>query len=220
MEEVAQNDVECCLEVSAMMVVLDRNRIESILEERRALGNRTRDEVWEGVTYIMPDPNNEHQDIAGSFLAIFKLLFGFDTRHRAEGTPNLSDRIENWTENYRNPDMAYFAADTAAEDHDTFWFGGPEFLLEIISPDDMSRDKLPFYEAIRTREVLIVDRDPRQLELYQLRRGKLRLAGSVRPGDGKSLASGVVPLTFALVRGRPRPKIRVTHSETEQEWTF
>jgi hypothetical protein len=116
--------------------------------------------------------------------------------------------------------MALFTPKCAAEDYGPFWYGGPDFLLEVVSPDDMSRDKLPFYEEIRTGEVLIVDRDPWQLELYQLRRGKLRLAGSVRPGDGKSLASGVVPLTFALVRGRPRPKIRISHTESEQEWTF
>ena len=35
-----------------------------------------------------------------------------------------------------------------------------------------------------------------------------------------ALASGVVPLTFALVRGRPRPKVRITHTATDQVWTF
>ena len=203
-----------------MMILLDRNRIEAILKERRALGNNTRDEVWEGVTYITPEPNNEHHDLAGFFLTVFNLLFGLRRIGRVEGTPNLSDRVENSKWNFRNPDMAYFAADTEAEDHDTFWFGGPEFLLEIISPDDMSRDKLPFYASIGTKEVLILDRDPWQLELYQLRRGKLRLAGTIRPGDGKPLVSNVVPLTFTLLRGRPRPKIRIAHAETEQKWTF
>jgi Uma2 family endonuclease len=204
----------------AMMIVLDQNRIESILEDRRAKGNNTRDEVWEGVTYIMPDPNNEHHRISVFFSTVFNICFGMRGIGDVESTPNLSDRIENWTWNYRNPDMAYFAVNTDAEDHDTFWFGGPDFLLEIISPDDMSRDKLLFYSSIGTKEVLIVDRDPWQLELYQLRRGKLRLAGKVRPSDGKSLASQMVPLTFSLVRGRPRPKIRIRHAEADEEWTF
>jgi Uma2 family endonuclease len=201
-------------------IILNQNLTESILAERRARGDRTREEVWEGVTYIMPDPNNEHQDITTHFIGLFWSLFGSKTGYRVQGTPNLSDRIEGWTDNFRNPDMALFTPSCTAVDHGPFWFGGPDFLLEVVSPDDMCRDKLPFYESIGTHEVLIVDRDPWQLELYQLRRGKLRLAGKVRAGDGKSLSSNVVPLTFALVRGRPRPRIRITHRETEQEWTF
>src|SRR5262245_13331509 len=202
-------------------VVLDPGLVEKILEQRRAHGNRTRDEVWDGVPYIMPEADNEHQDLAylfGMYFGIAVLLNG--KGGRINNTTNISDRIEGWKENYRNPDLAYCAPTTEAEDHVTFWCGGPDFLLEIVSPDDMCREKLPFYAAIGTREVLILDRNPWQLELYQLRRNRLRLAGTARPGDGQALASQVVPLTFALVRGRPRPKVRITHGESGQEWTF
>jgi len=201
-------------------VLLDQGLVDRILKQRRALGNRARDEVWDGITYIMPEPNNEHQDIAMFFGTVFNLMFGLGTGNRVEGSPNISDCVEDWTENFRNPDMAFFAADGTAEDHGSYWFGGPDFLLEIVSPDDMSRDKLPFYSSVGTREVLILDRDPWQLELYQLRRARLRHVGTAKPGDGKILASHVVPLTFALVRGRPRPKIRITHTEAGKDWTF
>jgi Uma2 family endonuclease len=200
-------------------VVLDKTLIESILEERRARGSRTGEEVWDGVTYIMPEADNDHERIAAFFIRVFGDLFGVDPANSVQRGANISDRIENWDKNFRNPDMAYYSAATTAEDHGTFWYGGPDFLLEIISPDDMSRDKLPFYASVDTREVLILDRDPWQLELYQLRRGRLRLAGKARPGEA-ALPSHVVPLTFALVRGRPRPKIRITHAETDQDWTF
>jgi Uma2 family endonuclease len=201
------------------MVVRDGSWVQPILEERLAQGDRTHDEVWDGVTYLMPQPDNEHEDIALFFGSIFSLLFGLGKQNRVQGSPNISDRVRGWKKNFRNPDMAYYPAGTAAVDCGTHWCGGPDFLLEIISPDDMSRDKLPFYASVGTREVLVLDRDPWQLELYQLRRGRLRLAGTARPGD-PALASHVVPLAFALVRGRPRPKIRITHTETGQDWTF
>jgi len=38
-----------------MMILLDQGTIEQILEDRRAKGNRTREEVWDGVTYIVPE---------------------------------------------------------------------------------------------------------------------------------------------------------------------
>jgi Uma2 family endonuclease len=200
-------------------VVLDGSWVQEILEKRRAQGNRTHDEVWEGVTYIMPEPDNEHERIAAFFIRVFGDVFGVNPANSVQRGANISDRIDGWKENYRSPDMAYYSADTPAEDHKTFWYGGPNFLLEIISPDDMSRDKLPFYAAVGTREVLILDRDPWRLELFELRRGRLRPAGTARPGDDP-IASHVGPLTFALVRNRPRPKIRITQTETGQVWTF
>src|SRR5688500_3916446 len=104
------------------MIVLDQGLTERILEQRRALGNRTRDEVWDGVTYIMPEPTNEHLAIAGFFYGVFWTVFGLRADHRVLSTPNLSDRAEGWTENFRNPDFAYFSPATQAEDHDTHWY--------------------------------------------------------------------------------------------------
>jgi hypothetical protein len=85
-----------------------------------------------------------------------------------------------------------------------------------VSPGDRSRDKLGFYASVGTREVIVIDRDPWRLELYQLIRGKLRLRTTTAPG-GAALSSYVAPLSFQLVRGRPRPKVKITHTETGQE---
>lgn len=186
---------------------------------RTTAGLSQRDEVWEGVTVVMPLPDIEHQKIVAFMLRVLNQVFEPDDPVTCLPGANVSDRIEGWERNYREPDVVVVRDGGPARNCGTHWFGGPDFVLEIVSPDDQSRDKLPFYASIRTREVLILDRDPWQLELYQLRRGRLRLAGTARAGDAV-LASNVVPLTFALVRGRPRPKIRITHAETGQDWTF
>jgi Uma2 family endonuclease len=203
-----------------MGVVLDQREAERIIEERRQRGARTGEEVWDGVIHIMPNPNNEHQDLAywfGFYFAVLALMP--DPRGMVNPSPNLSDRIEGWTQNFRNPDFAYFTENTRAEDHDTHWYGGPDFLLEILSPGDKAREKLPFYAKIGTREVLLLDRDPWQLELYQLKRGKLKLVGQVGPGGGE-VVSGVVPLAFSLVAGDPRPRVRMRQTVTGQNFDF
>jgi Uma2 family endonuclease len=168
----------------------------------------------------MPLPTVEHQKVVAFFLRVFAAVFDADSPMVLLPGANVSDRETGWKTNYREPDVVLYRQGGSARDCGTHLCGGPDFLIEVVSPEDRARDKLPFYASIGTREVLILDRDPWQLELYQLRRGRLRPAGTARPGDGQALASNVVPLTFALVRGRPRPKVRITHTETEQAWTF
>ena len=86
---------------------------------------------------------------------------------------NVSDREHGWKKNYRCPDVVVFLNHTKAVDCDTFWFGGPDFAVEIASPGDRSREKLEFYAKVGTRELLLVDRKPWSLELYRLDGEKL-----------------------------------------------
>ena len=54
----------------------------------------------------------------------------------------------------------------------TFWYGGPDFAVEVISPFDRSRKKFEFYARVGVRELLLVNRKPWSLELYRLDRGR------------------------------------------------
>lgn len=108
-----------------------------------------------------------------------------------------------------------FLNDTAAECHDTFWYGGPDFGIEIISPNDRTRDKLEFYASVQTRELLVIDRDPWSLELYRLIDGEMHLVGRCTPDARESLGSEVLPLTwsFAAAAGSTvRPRIELRHA--------
>jgi hypothetical protein len=83
-----------------------------------------------------------------------------------------------------------------------------------VSPGEDPRQKNEFYAKVGTREVLIVDRDPWSVELYQLRSGKLVLAGTSNAANPVVLTSGVLPLTFEVRPGTPRPTILITHTAT------
>jgi Uma2 family endonuclease len=205
---------------AARMVIHDQYLIDKLRKERAATGADKYDEVWDGVLVLMPLPNVLHQHILVCLDAIMTAILGYPGGNPNRWFPgiNLSDRVEGWTSNYREPDFAVFLEGNPAENHGTHWVGGPDFAVEIVSTDDSAWDKLPFYAGVGTKEVLIIDRDPWLLELYQLKRGKLKLVGSAQPNDGTALASKVLPVIFALEAGKDRPTIRVRHAATGQEW--
>ncbi|OWK43503.1 hypothetical protein FRUB_03102 [Fimbriiglobus ruber] len=105
-----------------------------------------------------------------------------------------------------------------AVNHGTHWEGGPDFLVEILSPGERPHDKFDFYAAVHSREILLVHRDPWALELFQLRDGRFTPAGRSDATAPAVLASGVLPLTFRLMAGEPRAKIEVTHPPTGRRW--
>jgi Uma2 family endonuclease len=193
---------------------------ERLRAERRASGADRWDEVWEDVYVMAPLPNDEHQFVQQRLSTILDLIIGFTGKGDVRPGVNVSDR-EDWTHNYRCPDVVVFLNGTTAQNRDTFWLGGPDFAIEIVSPDDASRDKLEFYARVGVRELLIIDRDPWSLELYRLQGRRMISAGQsvgVTVPAAATLDSQVVPLCFRLIQGGARPLIEVTHHDGIQRW--
>lgn len=178
-----------------------------------------RDEVWDGVLVVPPQANNEHQRIVSRVTSAFSAVIDWDAGDQVLPGANVSDRDADWMENYRDPDVVVYLASNKAKDRNTHWVGGPDLAAEIRSPGEDPRLKLDFYAKVKTHEVLIVDRDPWAVELYQLRRGKLVSVGKADLATSAVLTSGVLPLTFQLRPGTPRPTILLTHTSTKQSWT-
>ncbi len=193
--------------------------IDELILHRRALNIDRWDEVWDGAYVVMPDPDIEHQGLVARFTIILGLIVELAGLGQIFAGCNVSDRESDWTKNYRRPDLAIYLDGNPAEAHDAFWLGGPDFAIEILSKGDSARRKLDFYAKVKTRELLLVDRDPWAIELYRLRRGKLVLVGRQTPGQAEVLASKVLPLSFRLTRGRPRPKVEVAHADGRQRWS-
>jgi Uma2 family endonuclease len=199
-------------------LVLDPNVEERIKAEREASGADRFDEVWEGVYHVSPLANDEHQGLVGRLTWLLVDLIECHELGLVRPGVNVSDREDDWKFNYCIPDVAVFLRDTTARYCDTHWVGGPDFAVEICSPRDETRDKLPFYGRVGTRELLLVDRDPWALELYQLQGDQLVLAGASRLGAPEALVSAILPLTFRLVPAAGRPRIEVRHHDGIQSW--
>jgi len=200
--------------------ILDRHLEERVIAERWASGADRYDEVWEGVYVMAPAPNIERQDFVGEWTVVLKAAVQVPGLGSVYPGVNVSDRIDDWEKNYRVPDVAVFLDDTTAENHGEFWYGGSDFAVEIISPDDKTREKFGFYAKVNTRELVIVDRDPWALELYRLQEGELRLVGKSTPETPHVLDSDVLPLSFCMIAGTDRPTITIQHTDGQQEWTI
>lgn len=116
------------------------------LERRRALGQDRFDEVWEGVYHVAPAPNAWH---GYAVLAVADVL---SAATRAAGLIATSPFNLGDADDYRVPDLGYH------RDFPTATFvSTAAIVVEVVSPDDQTFAKLPFYLAHDVDEVLVVD---------------------------------------------------------------
>ena len=176
------------------------------------------DEVWEGVTVVSPQPNMNHQRLAKRLMEALTAVVEGAGLGSVYGPVNVSDRADGWTQNYREPDLSVYLAGNPAVEHDTHMQGGPDLLVEVISPGEDPYAKLDFYAEVGTREVLIVHRDPWAVELYRLAAGRPVAAGRADLGAATPIVCETVGMTFAVTAGDPRPVVAVTHPASGRTW--
>ncbi|MCA9189778.1 MAG: Uma2 family endonuclease [Pirellulaceae bacterium] len=198
------------------ILVCDTRVEQQLLAERAASGADRYDEVWEGIYMMAPMPNDEHQQIVSRLDAILQLTLDWSGLAHVRPGVNVSDRKEDWTSNYRVPDIAVFLRDGSAQNCDSFWYGGPDFAVEILSPGEVIENKIEFYAKVGVRELLIINRQPWVIELRRLESGMIT-AVSHSKIDGEVSHCQTIPFRFSLRTGSHRPAIRVEH-ESGQSW--
>ncbi len=201
-------------------VILQPSQFKRLLRRRRLMGGDRHDEVWNGVYVMSPLADNLHQTLGFELAVAFKEARVGGPETRIFPGTNVSDRDTNWRKNYRCPDVAVFLPGNPAQDRGTHWLGGPDFAVEILSPGDRSRKKFDFYGKVGVRELLIVDRRPWKLELYRREGEGWTLVGTSTVEPPETLASAVLPLSFRLLPGDPRPRIEVTKADGARTWTI
>jgi Uma2 family endonuclease len=180
------------------MYAVVRQVPEQWLEERARLGHDRWDEIWDGVLHMAPPPSFGHQSLGtdlliflGPRLAQLRIRMLYETGLFRPGGARLD---------YRVPDLSFIPVDAppglvTARGIE----GAATAVLELLSPEDETYDKLPFYASLGVREVIVIDPASRRAEVY-------RLAGTayvaVSADDRGRLHAATIDVRFATVAGK------------------
>ena len=115
----------------------------------------------------------EHQRVLGQLVVFLVPLLQSSKR----GTLLPGINVFRTTTNYRIPDLTFVATgrDDVLSDAGVREGGSPDAVIEVRSPEDETYEKFPFYAAIGTREVIVIDRDTKRPEIYRLAGSELSM---------------------------------------------
>jgi Uma2 family endonuclease len=134
--------------------------LDELLERRERLGLDHYDEVWEGVLHMNPPPTGEHQYVLEQLAELLGPL-----ARRAGLIPLIREfGLGDNRDNYRVPDGGLHR-----EQPRGVWHPTAALVIEVVSPDDESWEKLPFYAAHKVDEVMIVDPTKRSIDWLELK---------------------------------------------------
>jgi len=163
-----------------------------ILQLRLRTGADRWDEMWEGVLHMPPMPSRGHQDLEGEMETWLRTYWARPGGNKAYHQINLASP-GGWPKDYRIPDLLLLTPERFDIDHDEYFEGAPEVVVEIRSPGDEAVEKMPFYAKLGVPEVWFVDRDTKTPQLFVLAEGEYR---EQAPDDDGWLRSGATGIRF------------------------
>jgi Uma2 family endonuclease len=136
--------------------------LEPILERRKLSGLDRMDEIWEGVLHMVPAPSHAHGSIEA------QLMEQLGPRGRKAGLELIGQsNLGEGEHNFRVPDCSLHRPGAHG-----VWHATAALVVEVVSPNDESWEKLPFYAEHSVEEVLIVDPQQRSVEWLGLVDGR------------------------------------------------
>jgi hypothetical protein len=139
--------------------------LDELLERRRRSGLNRLDEVWEGVLHMVPAPSFGHARIAQQLAE----MLGPPARAAGLTAAMHEFNLGDSEHDFRIPDGGLLAPGAGG-----IWLHTAALVVEIVSPSDESREKLPFYAEHDVDEVLIVDPATHSVDWLALRDGEYR----------------------------------------------
>ncbi|MCW2605328.1 MAG: hypothetical protein JWO60_21 [Frankiales bacterium] len=134
--------------------------LEQLLARRRLSGADRYDEVWEGRYVVAPDPHSAHSAVQVELAGLLKTV-ARRLGVRAVLTFNLGH-----PDDYRIPDAGLLPGPHGV------WHDTALLVVEVLSPDDATFEKLDFYTAHGVQELLVVDVEQRSVRCFALQEGQ------------------------------------------------
>jgi hypothetical protein len=106
------------------VLMLDPFLASEFVAARAASGADRIDEVWNGRIVGPPAPNTEHFRITSRFTEACSSVVNWNTGDQASPGGNVSDRNQEWIQNYRAPDALVYFSSNPAINHGTHFEGG------------------------------------------------------------------------------------------------
>jgi Uma2 family endonuclease len=129
------------------------------------------EETWaewvNGEVLVMSAVNDEHQDLAGFLLALFRFFTDLRQSGVIRHEPFLMKTAPDLPA--RSPDILFVARENAPRLKATLLDGPADLVVEIVSPDSRTRDrgdKFYEYEQGGVREYWLIDSQRKQAEFY------------------------------------------------------
>ncbi|MGI8903700.1 MAG: Uma2 family endonuclease [Solirubrobacteraceae bacterium] len=136
---------------------------QALLERRRRIGADRRDEVWKGVLHMTPAPSAAHARLAAQVLILLA------PSAAAAGLEPSTDFNLGAADEYRVPDGGLLPRSALA-----VYLATVPLVVEIVSLDDQTSEKAPFYAAHHVDELLIVDAQERSVRWLALEQAEYR----------------------------------------------
>ncbi len=156
----------CAVRLKAMRIlVLDPPppQLEELLERHRRMGVDRRDEVWAGVYHMVPGPNGVHS------LIVQQLCVLLDAPARASGLRASVAFNMGVKDDFRIPDLGVHRGIPHG-----VWIPTAAIAVEVLSPEDETWEKLPFYAEHGVDELAIVDPEAHSVTWLALSEGEYR----------------------------------------------
>jgi Uma2 family endonuclease len=137
-------------------VILGENaEVQTMIEQRRALGQDGSDEIWEGVYYMTPHAGVDH--------ALLQMELGGVLRELAPARGlNVSGEFNLGKPNdFRVPDLGVHRSPSGG-----LYALTAAMVVEILSPNDQTFKKFDFYGRHGVEEILVADLDERSIRIW------------------------------------------------------
>ncbi len=174
---------------------------EEYLRDRERMGGGRRDEVWDGVLHMVPEPTLTHTDFEFELRTALRPIAARRGLRDHQQAP-IRDPAGG-CKNYRKPDVCIVAPD---QENDAAVDGAAVIAIEVLSPNDESRDKLPFYASRGVQEVWLIHPRTRVVEVFTLVGTSYEAVPAIRG----IIAAPALGITLEVIEG---PKLRIRDAE-------